>query len=65
MLIDLNQIPRATRELELAAKLEPTSPQVYLSLATAYGRAGRKADADRARAEFSRLKKAGGEAQNP
>lgn len=65
VLIELDQIPQAIRELELAAKLEPDSPQVYLSLATAYGRAGRKASADRARAQFSRLKKAGIEASSP
>jgi len=65
VLIELDQIPRAIRELELAAKLEPTSPQVYLSLATAYSRAGRKAAANRARAQFSRLKKAEVEVSNP
>lgn len=47
----------AIRELEAAAKLEPSSPQVYFSLASAYARAGRKMDADKARAEFARLKK--------
>jgi tetratricopeptide (TPR) repeat protein len=45
------------RELEAAVKLEPLSPQVRFYLASAYAKAGRKADADRERAEFTRLRK--------
>jgi tetratricopeptide (TPR) repeat protein len=46
----------ATRELEMAARLAPDSPQIRFSLASAYARAGRKADAAREREEFARLK---------
>ena len=52
-------IPNAILELEAAAKLAPDSPQVQFSLASAYARAGRKQDAAKARAEFSRLKSLG------
>lgn len=47
----------AIRELEMAAKLAPDSPQVFFSLASAYAKAGRKQDAEKARAHFARLKK--------
>lgn len=56
-LTDLGEIPGAVTELELAKKLEPTSPQVRIALASAYQKAGRPADAARERAEFLRLKK--------
>jgi predicted Zn-dependent protease len=46
----------AIRELEIAAKLEPGSPQVHFSLAAAYAKAGRKEDAAKSRAEFARLR---------
>jgi predicted Zn-dependent protease len=48
---------RAIEELEGAAKLAPDSPETIYALARAYTRAGRKQDADRARAEFDRLDK--------
>ena len=47
----------AIRELEAAVKLAPDSPQIHVSLASAYSKAGRTADALRERAEFARLKK--------
>jgi tetratricopeptide (TPR) repeat protein len=56
-LTDLGEIPAAITELELARKLEPTSPQVRIALASAYQKAGRPQDASRERAEFLRLKK--------
>ena len=49
----------AIEHLEIAAKLAPESPQVRLALSTAYGRAGRAADAAREREAFASLKKAG------
>lgn len=49
-------LPAAIRELEAAVKLAPESPQVHFSLASAYSRAGRHADAEKERAEFARLK---------
>lgn len=55
VLLELNEIPRAIPELEKAATLAPGSPQAQFMLARAYARAGRAADAARARAEFTRL----------
>lgn len=52
-----NNLSAAIRELETAVKLAPDSPQAHVSLASAYSKAGRKADALRERAEFARLKK--------
>lgn len=52
-----SDVPRGIRELELAAKLEATSPQVRIALAKAYTKAGRLQDAATQRAEFQRLKK--------
>jgi tetratricopeptide (TPR) repeat protein len=45
------------KELEIARKQAPDSPQVHFSLATAYSLAGKKEDAARERAEFARLRK--------
>jgi tetratricopeptide (TPR) repeat protein len=47
----------AVTELEAAAALEPSSPSIHYHLARAYQRAGRKSDADRERAEFTRLER--------
>jgi tetratricopeptide (TPR) repeat protein len=55
VLLELNEVPRATAELEAATTLAPGSPQAYFMLARAYARAGRQEDAARARAEFTRL----------
>jgi tetratricopeptide (TPR) repeat protein len=55
VLLDTNEIDRAIAELEKAASLAPRSPQTHFLLARAYARAGRKAEADRERAEFTRL----------
>ena len=55
--LERNDVPGAIAELEAAAKLEPASPSVHYSLARAYQRAGRAADARRERAEFSRLER--------
>jgi tetratricopeptide (TPR) repeat protein len=48
---------RGIKELEEARKLAPSSPQVRIALATAYGKAGRKEDAARERQEFLKLRK--------
>ncbi|MBV9264706.1 MAG: tetratricopeptide repeat protein [Acidobacteriaceae bacterium] len=48
---------RGLRELEMAEKIAPDSPQVRIALATAYTKAGRKEDAARERQEFLRLRK--------
>jgi tetratricopeptide (TPR) repeat protein len=47
---------RGVKELEEAQKLAPTSPQVRIALATAYGKVGRKEDAARERQEFLKLR---------
>ena len=57
ILLEIGQTDRAIKELELGAKQAPDSPEMYFALARAYSKAGRKADADRARAEFMRLDK--------
>jgi len=55
ILVELDEVPRAVAELEEAARLAPESPEMYFALAHAYGRAGRTADAEKARATFQRL----------
>jgi tetratricopeptide (TPR) repeat protein len=50
---------RAAAELELAVKLAPGSPEARFSLASAYGRLGRKDDAARELQEFKRLEHLG------
>jgi tetratricopeptide (TPR) repeat protein len=55
VLLDLNEIDKALVELEKASALAPRSPQTHFMLARAYARAGRAADAERERAEFTRL----------
>ena len=55
ILLDLNQLADATRELETAVKLAPGIPEAHFHLASAYNRAGRKEDAARHRAIFSKL----------
>lgn len=46
-LLGANKAADAVPPLETAAKLQPDNPVVHFQLATAYRRAGRKADADR------------------
>jgi tetratricopeptide (TPR) repeat protein len=55
VLLEMNEIQRAIPELEKATTLAPGSPQAHFMLGRAYARAGRTADAERARAEFTRL----------
>ena len=57
ILLELDQTARAIQELETGMKLAPDSPETCYALARAYARAGRKQEADRARAEFNRLDK--------
>jgi Tfp pilus assembly protein PilF len=49
----------AATELERAVKLAPDNPEARFSLASAYSRLGRKADAEREHEEFKRLKSPG------
>lgn len=55
-LLEKGETDAAIRELEIAAKLEPSSPQVHFSLASAYTKAGRREEATKSRAEFTRLR---------
>ena len=55
--LERKDLAGAIAELETAVKLEPASPSVHYTLARAYQRAGRVADARRERAEFSRLER--------
>jgi tetratricopeptide (TPR) repeat protein len=57
ILLGMGKTSQAISELETAVKLAPDSPEVRFALYTAYARAGRQADAQRARAEFMRLDK--------
>jgi tetratricopeptide (TPR) repeat protein len=54
-LVELGERERGILELEEAARLAPDSPEMHFSLARAYQKAGRKADADKARATFLEL----------
>jgi tetratricopeptide (TPR) repeat protein len=53
--LEAGDVPAAIASLEQSRTLEPNSPSVYFTLAKAYARAGRDADAEKARAEFTRL----------
>lgn len=55
ILTETGDYQRAVKELEVGITLAPESPEMRFALARAYSRAGRKAEADRARAEFMRL----------
>lgn len=61
--LDLGDAERAVAELEKGAALAPESADVQFSLARAYQRAGRNADAERARQEFIRLDRAAKEGE--
>jgi predicted Zn-dependent protease len=54
--LDANNVDAAVDELENAARQMPSNANVHFFLAEAYRRAGRKADAERERAEFEKMK---------
>jgi predicted Zn-dependent protease len=54
-LTELGEVDAAIVELETAAGLAPDSPEMHFALARAYARAGREADAERARENFRAL----------
>jgi tetratricopeptide (TPR) repeat protein len=58
LVLETGDTPRAIQELEMAQRLAPNEARVYYSLARAYAKANRRADADRARETFARLNKA-------
>jgi tetratricopeptide (TPR) repeat protein len=62
-LLETDDVEGAIRELEVGVKLAPDSPIMHFTLARAYRRAGRPADAERAQDEFARLNRRIREAQ--
>jgi predicted Zn-dependent protease len=54
-LVELGEVAPGIVELETAAGLAPDSPEMHFALARAYSRAGREADAERARETFRLL----------
>jgi tetratricopeptide (TPR) repeat protein len=57
-LLALGQTDRAIEELEKAAALAPDGRDIFFALARAYQRAGRAAEAERARQQFLKLDRA-------
>jgi predicted Zn-dependent protease len=57
LLFDSGDNDGAIKSLETAAAMLPTEPKIYYTLARAYDKAKRKADAQRARETFARLSK--------
>lgn len=57
LLMDTDAYASAIPELEIAAKAFPREKKVFFALGAAYSRAGRRQDAERARATFGRLSK--------
>ena len=55
--LDTGDFEKAVPHLELAAKAFPKVADVYFALSSAYARAGRKQDSQRALQTFDRLKK--------
>jgi predicted Zn-dependent protease len=55
LLLETDQVPDAISQLEIAKRKLPSEPGVYFALGKAYSSAGRKNDAARVRATFSRL----------
>jgi tetratricopeptide (TPR) repeat protein len=53
--LDTDDYTQAIPELEIARKAFPNEPKIYFALGSAYSRAGRKQDAEQARAEFQKL----------
>lgn len=55
ILTGTGDLDRAIRELETAVKLAPDQAECHFALATAYGKAGREADAAREKSEFTKI----------
>jgi tetratricopeptide (TPR) repeat protein len=58
VLLETGDTDGAIRELEAGVKMASTSPVMHFQLAKAYQKAGRTADAERERAEFTKLDRA-------
>jgi tetratricopeptide (TPR) repeat protein len=63
--LDTDAYLKAIPELEIAQKAFPKEPKIYFALGSAYSRAGRKADAEKARAIFLRLNQAPADTSKP
>jgi len=55
LLLDTNDYAKAIPQLEIAAKAFPKEKKLFFALGSAYARAGRREDAEKARATFERL----------
>ena len=58
VLLETGDADGAIRELEAGVRMAPASPVMHFQLAKAYQKAGRAADAEHERAEFTRLDRA-------
>ncbi len=56
LLANSGEVAKGIKELEIARREAPDSPQVHFSLAGAYALAGKKDEAAKERADFVRLK---------
>lgn len=56
LLLSLDRVTEALEQAETAVKLAPESPDAHFALSRCYAQANRPQDAERARAEFQRLK---------
>jgi predicted Zn-dependent protease len=59
-LIESGDVGNGIRELQFSKKLAPENPQIRIALASAYAKAGRRAEAAQERAEFLKLKRLAG-----
>jgi tetratricopeptide (TPR) repeat protein len=53
--LDVDEYRKAIPQLEIAEKAFPKDAKVYFALGSAYSRAGRRQDAEKARTIFQRL----------
>jgi tetratricopeptide (TPR) repeat protein len=58
VLLEQGEVDAAIQQLEIGVKLASDSPVLHFQLAKAYQKAGRSAEAERERAEFTRLDRA-------
>jgi tetratricopeptide (TPR) repeat protein len=63
--LDTDAYVKAIPELEIAQRAFPKEPKIYFALGSAYSRAGRKADAEKARSTFLRLNQAPADNSKP
>jgi len=58
VMLEQGDVPGAIQQLEIGVKIAPDSPVMHFQLAKAYQKAGRTEEAERERAEFTRLDRA-------